>query len=227
MSIYKPPQSNSSHSRKTLSTKIGFIFDVEDYSEGKGFIIEGLYIGKHHHHFLDSNGKYHRFICISVKVDDVTYRNWYTGDGSNNKELAPRLTADKKMNAGYLNSSYNLKRGSRPDALSVSQLKEILNRCRSRLSLGAIVTNDEIDLWADHSFFKDVELKKTDKVRITTKGDSFFIENLVMTSANKNTMSNFCGETTTWTDKILSMEVNANRASPSAGDGDNEDEWSS
>ncbi|TSS72688.1 Arpin [Bagarius yarrelli] len=168
-----------------------------------------------------------RCVITSCTLSRVESTAEYDSKGN---EIEPNFSESRKVNTGYLMSSYKLEAKGESDCLTEEQLKSKVNK-NELLSITKKHCPDQaFAFWILEAELEKTELEIGQDIRIKTKGDGPFIFSFAKLDAGTVTKCNFAGDEaagTSWTDKIMANKADAaSKAKPSAlGEGAEEDEW--
>jgi len=171
---------------------------------GNGVIAVGKVIDLRNHNVQDSKKKYHRYIAILLQVEVFRKRIF----DSKNVEVDWTIGGEKRVGIGYLNK-YDHKEVQDPNEITEDGFRKLIGG--QALPLGYFdeqkmnldpYQKGVFEFWGEVSFVKSMDLKKDQKIKLKTKGDSIFIESVGKTQDNFS--SNYSGENVLggWTTKI-------------------------
>uniref|UniRef100_A0A8D3B4L5 Arpin n=1 Tax=Scophthalmus maximus TaxID=52904 RepID=A0A8D3B4L5_SCOMX len=187
------------------------------YDSGKGVLVEGK---------LMDVSRHVRFYVLYVKPGRIHQRRF---DAKGN-EIEPNFSDTKKVNTGFLMSSYKVEAKGESDRLSHEQLSAAVNKDE----LVKITDRHRPDgtwaFWYPETEMDQTELETGQDVRLKTRGDGPFIFSLAKVDGGTVTKCNFAGDEkagASWTDKVLANKSEAGGSNKSGGEGEGaeEDEW--
>lgn len=197
---------------------------------GNGYIIEATILGKSKHQIVEGQTKLH-YICLHVSILK-SMRRKFDGKGD---EIEPDLGDKKKVNTGYLMSSYKDVSKEGEDIISPSEMKKILsNKQLEDLLSGKLQTYNQANyvsaVWCDLKQLEGTELPNGAKVRLRTKGNGCFLESILCLDEDTTTKQSFTTHSSvggSWTDKVLDTkdEKGAKAHLTKESEGVDEDEW--
>ncbi|MCJ8733353.1 hypothetical protein PDJAM_G00222300 [Pangasius djambal] len=206
--------------------KVSSSWEPSVYQSGPGVILEGTLVDVSRHALTDINSKKVRYNILYVKPSQIHYRKY----DSKGNEIEPNFSETRKVNKGYLMSSYKLEAKGESDRLTEEQLTGIVSK-KELLS----ITQKHCPKQAFAFWILEAELEKTEleigqDIRLKTKGDGPFVFSFAKLDAGTVTKCNFAGDEAageSWTDKIMANKADApSKAKPAAlGEGAEEDEW--
>ncbi|XP_028679716.1 arpin [Erpetoichthys calabaricus] len=206
--------------------KLQTAWSPSQYQSGPGIILEGELIDLSRHSITDISNQKTRYYVLYIKPSRVHRRKF---DGKGN-EIEPNFSDTKKVNTGFLMSSYKVEAKGETDKLSVEELKASVEKGDLVKITGKHTPTQTIAFWISEEEMLKTELEEGQHVRLKTKGDGPFIFSFVKLDSGAVTKCNFAGDEkagASWTDKIM-----ANKSSSAGGteplghgDGADEDEW--
>lgn len=196
---------------------------------GVGLIIEGRIRGKSRHNIVVGNS-HNRYLTLHVEVVKATKRRF----DQHGKEIEPDFGSHKKVNTGYLSSSYKTVQKEGDDIISAAKcvdllkLTELFNLNREKLTNLNFVNLTSI--WCAEKELEGRELDDGASVRLRTKGDGPYLESIVCLDEEKISKTSYStGETVggSWTDKVLNVKDEKEKGSHLTEDSKaiDDDEW--
>ncbi|KAG2470464.1 ARPIN protein, partial [Polypterus senegalus] len=193
---------------------------------GPGVILEGELIDLSRHSITDISNQKTRYYVLYIKPSRVHRRKF---DAKGN-EIEPNFSDTKKVNTGFLMSSYKVEAKGETDKLSVEELKASVEKGDLVKITGKHTPTQTIAFWISEEEMLKTELDEGQHVRLKTKGDGPFIFSFVKLDSGAVTKCNFAGDEkagASWTDKIMANKSSSAGGSEPLrhGDGADEDEW--
>ncbi|XP_054475299.1 arpin [Anoplopoma fimbria] len=196
------------------------------YESGQGVLLEGKLLDVSRHAISDDSNQKVRFYVLYIKPSRI-HRRKFDASG---KEIEPNFSDTKKVNTGYLMSSFKVEAKGESDRLSEEQLSATVNKAELLKITDKHRPSGTLAFWYPESQMDQTELETGQDVRLKTRGDSPFIFSLSKVDGGTVTRCNFAGDEkagASWTDKILSNKADAVSTQKAEGDGEGagEDEW--
>ncbi|XP_055479630.1 arpin isoform X2 [Psammomys obesus] len=167
-----------------------------------------------------------RYYVLYIRPSCIHRRKFDT----KGNEIEPNFSATRKVNTGFLMSSYKVEAKGDTDRLTVEVLKGLVNK-PELLELTESLTPDQtVAFWMPESEMEVMELELGTGVRLKTRGDGPFIDSLAKLELGTVTKCNFAGDGKTgasWTDNIMAQKsLERNTAEiREQGDGAEDEEW--
>ncbi|XP_078097271.1 arpin isoform X2 [Mustelus asterias] len=144
--------------------------------------------------------------------------------------MEPNFGETKKVNTGYLMSSFKVEAKGQTDKISVEELKSLVNKAELVRISEKHTPDQSLAFWISEKEMENIELEVGDGLRLKTKGDSPFIYSLAKMDAGTVTKCNFAGSEktgTSWTDNIFAAKCKNEQEAKarSQGEAADEDEW--
>ncbi|XP_060892277.1 arpin [Labrus mixtus] len=200
-------------------------FSPSTYESGQGVLLEGKLIDISRHSISDDRNQKVRYFVLYIKPSRIHQRKF---DASGN-EIEPNFSDTKKVNTGFLMSSYKVEEKGESDRLSEEQLSAIVNKAELVKITDKYRPSGTVAFWYPESEMDKTELETGQDVRLKTRGNGPFIFSLSKVDGGTVTKCNFAGDEkagASWTDKILANKAgSAGTERPGDGDGAEEDEW--
>ncbi|KAM6936786.1 arpin [Xenentodon cancila] len=195
------------------------------YESGPGVLLEGKLLDVSRHSLSDSKGQKFRFYALFIKPGRIHQRRFDAGGA----EVEPNFSDTRKVNTGFLMSSYKVEAKGESDLLTEEQLSAVVNKIELLKITDAHRPAGTWAFWYPESEMDKTELETGQEVRLKTRGDSPFIFSLAKVDSGTVTKCNFAGDEkagASWTDKIMANKANASTSQkPGGGEGAEEDEW--
>ncbi|XP_008278459.1 arpin [Stegastes partitus] len=208
------------------SEKLDRVWSPAEHQSGPGLLLEGNLLDVSRHAISDANNQKVRFYVLYIKPSRIHQRKF---DGSGN-EVEPNFSDTKKVNTGFLMSSYKVEAKGESDRLSEEQLSAVVNKPELVKITERHRPAGTWAFWYPEEEMDKTELETGQEVRLKTRGDGPFIFSLAKVDGHTVTKCNFAGDEkagASWTDKIMANKANAasNPNPAGGGEGAEEDEW--
>ncbi|KAJ1180046.1 hypothetical protein NDU88_005270 [Pleurodeles waltl] len=193
---------------------------------GPGVILEGELVDFSRHAITDINNKKERWYVLYVRPSRIHRRKF---DPKGN-EIEPNFSDTKKVNTGFLLSSYKVEAKGETDKLSL----EDLNRVVTKIELVSITErhtpSGTVAFWLSEAETEKTELELGEQLRLKTQGDGPFIASFSILNSGTATKCNFADDKqagASWTDNIMATKAQASVLEQPRGQGDGaeDDEW--
>ncbi|XP_057692432.1 arpin isoform X2 [Corythoichthys intestinalis] len=167
-----------------------------------------------------------RYHVLYIKPRRIHRRKY----DANGKEIEPNFSDTRKVNTGFLMSSYKVEAKGESDSLSEEQLSALIRKA----DLVKITDKHRSDgtwaFWYPECEMEKTELETETDIRLKTRGNSPFIFSLAKIEGRTVSKCNFAGDEKTgasWTDKIMANKSGANNIQKPCGEGEGsqDDEW--
>ncbi|KAM3609898.1 uncharacterized protein V6R79_022201 [Siganus canaliculatus] len=206
--------------------KVDSVWSPSSYESGQGVLLEGTMLDVSRHAISDKNNQKVRFYVLYIKPSRIHQRKF----DASGKEIEPNFSDTKKVNTGFLMSSYKVEAKGQSDRLSVEELSAMVNKPELVKITDKHRPSGTWAFWYPESEMDKTELETGQDVRLKTRGDSPFIFSLAKVDGGTVTKCNFAGDENagaSWTDKIMANKADASSGQrPGAeGEGAEEDEW--
>ncbi|XP_053769030.1 arpin isoform X3 [Desmodus rotundus] len=145
-------------------------------------------------------------------------------------EIEPNFSATRKVNTGFLLSSYKVDAKGETDRLTHEALKALVNKPELLALTESLTPEQTVAFWMPESEMEALELELGVGVRLKTRGDGPFLDSLAKLEAGTVTKCNFAGDRQTgasWTDNIMAQKSSqaATVETREQGDGAEDAEW--
>uniref|UniRef100_A0A8C9X5C8 Arpin n=1 Tax=Sander lucioperca TaxID=283035 RepID=A0A8C9X5C8_SANLU len=192
---------------------------------GQGVLLEGKLLDVSRHAISDVNNEKVRFYVLYIKPSRIHQRKF----DASGTEMEPNFSDTKKVNTGFLMSSYKVEAKGESDCLSEEQLSAMVNKAELVKITDQHRPNGTWAFWYPESEMDTTELETGQDIRLKTRGNSPFIFSLAKVDGGTVTKCNFAGDEkagASWTDKIMANKADAvSTQKPGQGEGADEDEW--
>ncbi|XP_030622501.1 arpin [Chanos chanos] len=206
--------------------KFGSAWQPSTYHSGQGVILEGKIVDMSRHAITDINNKKERYTILYIRPSRIHRRKF---DAKGN-EIEPNFSDTRKVNTGYLMSSFKLEAKGESDRLSEDQLKNIVNKEELVRVTERHCPSQAFAFWISEAEMEKTELETGQDIRLKTKGDGPFIFSFAKVDSGTVTKCNFAGDEkagASWTDKIMAnkMDDGSGVKSTGQGEGVDDEEW--
>lgn len=206
--------------------KLDRVWCPSAYESGQGVLLEGKLLDVSRHLISDDNNQKVRFYVLYIKPSRILRRKF----DSSGKEIEPNFSDTKKVNTGFLMSSYKVEAKGESDRLSEEQLSVMVNKAELVKITDKHRPSGTWAFWYPESEMEETELETGQDVRLKTRGNSPFIFSLAKVDGGTVTKCNFAGDEkagASWTDKIMSNKADTVSSQKPGGEGEGaeEDEW--
>lgn len=197
------------------------------YQSGSGILLEGALVDYSRHTITDAKGKKERWYILYMRPNKIHRRKF----DSKGNEIEPNFSDTKKVNTGFLLSSYKVEAKGETDRLQTDELKRLIDKEELIKISQQVTPNDSVAFWLPEAEMEKTELEFGEQLRVKTIGDGPFIFSLAKIDTGTVTKCNFAGDAQTgasWTDNIMGNKSRSAEPVPEArgqGDGAEDDEW--
>uniref|UniRef100_A0A8C8Z9A7 Arpin n=1 Tax=Prolemur simus TaxID=1328070 RepID=A0A8C8Z9A7_PROSS len=201
-------------------------WDPAAHRGGNGVLLEGELVDVSRHSILDAHGRKERYYVLYIRPSRI-HRRKFNPKGD---EIEPNFSATRKVNTGFLMSSYKVEAKGDSDRLSPEELKELVNKPELLALTESLAPEQTVAFWMPESDMEAMELELGAGVRLKTRGDGPFLESLAKLEAGTVTKCNFAGDGKTgvsWTDNIMAQKSSEGATAEirEQGDGAEDEEW--
>ncbi|XP_034541567.1 arpin [Notolabrus celidotus] len=206
--------------------KVDHAWAPSTYESGDGVLLEGKLLDVSRHAVCDDSNQKVRFFVLYIKPGRIHQRKF----DASGKEIEPNFSDTKKVNTGFLMSSYKVEAKGESDRLSEEQLSAMVNKAELVKITDKYRPSGSVAFWYPESEMDKTELETGQDVRLKTRGNSPFILSLSKVDGGTVTKCNFAGDEkagASWTDKIMANKADAGSSLKPGGEGAgaDEDEW--
>ncbi|KAI2575811.1 ARPIN-AP3S2 readthrough [Homo sapiens] len=208
------------------SVRLPGAWDPAAHQGGNGVLLEGELIDVSRHSILDTHGRKERYYVLYIRPSHIHRRKF---DAKGN-EIEPNFSATRKVNTGFLMSSYKVEAKGDTDRLTPEALKGLVNKPELLALTESLTPDHTVAFWMPESEMEVMELELGAGVRLKTRGDGPFLDSLAKLEAGTVTKCNFTGDGKTgasWTDNIMAQKCSKGAAAEirEQGDGAEDEEW--
>ncbi|KAI1904517.1 hypothetical protein AGOR_G00006460 [Albula goreensis] len=219
-------QNTALQNKPVNNEKINTKWQPSTFQSGPGVILEGKLVDVSRHVITDVCNQKDRYYVLYIKPSRVHRRKF---DAKGN-EIEPNFSETRKVNTGYLMSSFKVEAKGETDRISVEDLKAAVNKTELMKVTEKHTPSETIAFWLPEEEMQRTELEQGQEVRLKTKGDGPFIFSLAKLDGGTVTKCNFAGDEkagASWTDKIMASKDGGGSVASGGGDGEgaDDDEW--
>ncbi|KYO48021.1 arpin [Alligator mississippiensis] len=193
---------------------------------GPGALLDGELVAVSRHAVSEPGGRRETYHVLYVRPSRI-HRRRFDPKG---KEIEPNFSNTRKVNTGFLMSSFKVEAKGDTDQLSLEELMGLVNKPELVKVTGCHTPSQTVAFWLPEAEMKKMELELGTEIRLKTRGDSPFVFSLAKLDAGTVTKCNFVGDSqvgASWTDNILAKKPQGGAAAEPCGQGDGaeDDEW--
>ncbi|XP_036909512.1 arpin [Sturnira hondurensis] len=219
-------QDSALRNKAVRSARLSAAWEPAAHQGGNGVLLEGELVDVSRHSILDANGRKERYYVLYVRPS-LIHRRRFDPKGN---EIEPNFSATRKVNTGFLLSSYKVDAKGETDRLTPEALKELVNKPELLALTESLMPEQTVGFWMPESEMEALELELGAGVRLKTRGDSPFLDSLAKLEAGTVTKCNFAGDRQTgasWTDNIMARKSSQASMAEAReqGDGAEDAEW--
>ncbi|KAL4623540.1 arpin isoform X2 [Arapaima gigas] len=201
-------------------------WDPQTYHSGPGVILEGKLVDVSRHVVTDTSNQKERYYVLYVTSSRVHRRKF----DSKGNEVEPNFSETRKVNTGYLMSSFKVEAKGETDRLSEDELRAVVNKPELLRITDKHAPPGTVAFWLPEVEMEKTEIELGQDIRLKTKGDGPFIFSLAKIDGRTVTKCNFAGDEhagASWTDKIMANKAGGGGAAETGGPGEGagDDEW--
>ncbi|XP_036133971.1 arpin isoform X2 [Molossus molossus] len=219
-------QDSALRNKAVRSERLPGAWEPAAHQRGNGVLLEGELIDVSRHSISDVHGRKERYYVLYIRPSRIHRRKF---DPKGN-EIEPNFSDTRKVNTGFLMSSYKVDAKGETDRLTPEALKELVNKPELLALTENLTPEQTVAFWMPESEMEAVELELGAGVRLKTRGDGPFLDSLAKLEAGTVTKCNFAGDGktgTSWTDNIMARRCSqgATAETREQGDGAEDAEW--
>ncbi|KAK2503650.1 hypothetical protein MC885_015249 [Smutsia gigantea] len=227
-------QDGALRSRAVRCARLPGAWDPAAHQRGNGVLLEGELVDVSRHSITDAHGRKERYYVLCIRPTRI-HRRQFDPKGN---EIEPNFSATRKVNTGFLMSSYKVEAKGDTDRLTPEALKGLVNKPELLALTGSLTPDQTVAFWMPESEMEALEFELGARVRLKTRGDGPFLgeqcslmtDSLAKLEAGAVTKCNFAGDGKTgasWTDNILAQKSSegAEAKTREQGDGAEDEEW--
>ncbi|XP_061679651.1 arpin [Syngnathoides biaculeatus] len=218
---------NTSLNNKPVhNEKYDSVWSPVSFQSGPGVFLEGTLVDVSRHALTDINNQKVRYHVLYIKPRRI-HRRKFDASG---KEIEPNFSDTRKVNTGFLMSSYKVEAKGESDILSEEQLSALISKPKLQKITDTHRPDGTWAFWYPECEMDKTELETETNIRLKTRGNSPFICSLAKVDGSTVSKCNFAGDEITgasWTDKIMANKAGTNNIQKPAceGEGSQLDEW--
>ncbi|XP_014304587.1 arpin isoform X2 [Myotis lucifugus] len=219
-------QDSALRNKAVRSAQLPGAWEPAAHQGGSGVLLEGELVDVSRHSISDARGRKERYYVLYVRPSRIHRRKF---DPKGN-EIEPNFSDTRKVNTGFLMSSYKVDAKGDTDRLTPEALKELVNKPELLALTESLTPEQTVAFWMPESEMEALELELGAGVRLKTRGDGPFLDSLAKLEAGTVTKCNFAGDAKTgasWTDNIMARKSSEGAAAETReqGDGAEDAEW--
>ncbi|KAM5291190.1 arpin isoform 1-T1 [Glossophaga mutica] len=219
-------QDSALRNKAVRSARLSAAWEPAAHQGGNGVLLEGELVDVSRHSIVDANGRKERYYVLYVRPS-LIHRRKFDPKGN---EIEPNFSATRKVNTGFLMSSYKVDTKGETDRLTHEALQELVNKPELLALTESLTPEQTVAFWMPESEMEALELELGAGVRLKTRGDGPFLDSLAKLEAGTVTKCNFAGDRQTgasWTDNIMARKSSQASAAETReqGDGAEDAEW--
>ncbi|KAM9311262.1 arpin isoform 1-T1 [Gastrophryne carolinensis] len=202
-------------------------WDPSAFQCGHGFLLEGTLVDFSRHAITDAKGKKERWYILYLNPSRIHRRKF----DSKGNETEPNFSDTKRVNTGFLMSSYKVEAKGESDRLSAEELKRLIHKEELARISDKFLPKDTVALWLPEAEVEKTELDISEQLRVKTLGDGPFVFSLAKLDSGTVTKCNFAGDAQTgasWTDNIMANKSHSSDCAyepRGQGEGAEDEEW--
>ncbi|XP_023368287.1 arpin isoform X3 [Otolemur garnettii] len=156
------------------SARLPTVWDPVTHQGGNGILLEGELVDVSRHSILDVHGRKERYYVLYIRPSFIHRRKFnLKGD-----EIEPNFSATKKVNTGFLMSSYKVEAKGDSDRLTPEELKKLVNKPELLALTESLTPTQTVAFWVPESEMASMELELGAGLRLKTQGDGPFLGRL-------------------------------------------------
>ncbi|XP_070256837.1 arpin [Myotis yumanensis] len=198
-------QDSALRNKAVRSAQLPGAWEPAAHQGGSGVLLEGELVDVSRHSISDAHGRKERYYVLYVRPSRIHRRKF---DPKGN-EIEPNFSDTRKVNTGFLMSSYKVDAKGDTDRLTPEALKELVNKPELLALTEGLTPEQTVAFWMPESEMEALELELGARVRLKTRGDGPFLDSLAKLEAGTVTKCNFAGDAKTgasWTDNIMARK---------------------
>ncbi|KAM6202405.1 arpin [Rhynchocyon petersi] len=201
-------------------------WDPASHQGGNGVLLEGELVDISRHSIVDAHGRKERYCVLYVQPSQI-HRRQFDPKGN---EIEPNFSATRKVNTGFLMSSYRVEAKGDTDRLTPESLKGLVNKPELLALTESLTPDQTVAFWMPETEMEMMELELGARIRLKTRGDGPFLDSLAKLEAGTVTKCNFAGDGkagASWTDNIMARKASGGATAElrEQGDGAEDEEW--
>jgi len=177
-----------------------------------GLVVEAVICGRSKFIINEGSGAgliKHRYVVLHVDILRASKRRY----DSKGEEIEPDFGSKKKVNTGYLSSSYKsvskegedvLQPGKAVSLLSVDSLNTMVAE-----KMASLQGRNLSSIWCDETTLEGAEISDGNQVRLRTKGEGPYLESIICLDIETTNLSSYSTGTSvggSWTDKVMGVK---------------------
>ncbi|XP_076980306.1 arpin isoform X2 [Tamandua tetradactyla] len=164
-------QDSGLRNKPVRSARLPGAWDPTAHQGGDGVLLEGELVDVSRHSILDACGRKERYCVLYIRPNRIHRRKF---DPKGN-EIEPNFSATRKVNTGFLMSSYRVEARGDPDRLTVEALQGLVNKPELQVLTEGLAPENTAAFWVPEAEMEVTELELGADVRLKTRGDGPFL----------------------------------------------------
>ncbi|KAL0619714.1 Arpin [Plecturocebus cupreus] len=165
-------QDGALRNKAVQSARLQGAWDPAAHHGGNGVLLEGELMDVSRHSILDAHGRKERYYVLYIWPSHI-HRRQFDAKGN---EIEPNFSATRKVNTGFLMSSYKVEAKGDTDRLTLEELKQLVNKPELLVLTERLTPDHTVAFWMPESEMEAIELELGTGVRLKTRGDGPFLE---------------------------------------------------
>ncbi|XP_051846493.1 arpin-like [Antechinus flavipes] len=137
------------------STRLPSSWDPAAHQWGNGILLEGELVDVSHHNISDASGKKERYYVLYIRPSHIHRRKF---DCKGN-EIEPNFSNTRKVNMGFLMSSYKVEAKGDTDRLSPTELKGLVEKPELVAVTKCHTPDQALAFWIPETEMEKIELE--------------------------------------------------------------------
>uniref|UniRef100_A0A8C3IP14 Arpin n=1 Tax=Chrysemys picta bellii TaxID=8478 RepID=A0A8C3IP14_CHRPI len=167
----RPCEERGLRARPVHSERLPGRWDPPALQGGNGVILEGELLDVSRHLIMDINGRKERYYVLYIRPSQAHRRKF---DAKGN-EREPNFSDTRKVNTGFLMSSFKVEAKGDTDRLSPEELKGLVTKPELLSVTERHTPSQAVAFWLLETELEKMELELGAEIRLKTRGDSPFI----------------------------------------------------
>ncbi|XP_048828545.1 arpin [Brienomyrus brachyistius] len=210
--------------KPVINERLNYPWRPSAHQSGTGVILEGKLVDVSRHVITDVNNQKDRYYILYITPSRIHRRKF----DSKGNEIEPNFSETRKVNTGFLMSSFKVEAKGESDRLSEDELKAVVHKAELLKVTERHTPPGTVSFWLPEVEMEKTELEPGQDIRLKTKGDGPFIFSLAKLDGGSVTKCNFAGDEQTgasWTDKIMANKADSVARCEEGTEGVEESEW--
>ncbi|XP_034880029.1 arpin isoform X1 [Mirounga angustirostris] len=156
------------------SARLPGAWDPAVHQGGNGVLLEGELVDVSRHRILDARDRKEHYYVLYIRPSRIHRRKF---DPKGN-EIEPNFSATRKVNTGFLMSSYKVEATGDTDRLTPDGLKALIQKSELLALTESLTPDQTVAFWMSESEMEAMDLEPGVGVRLKTRGDGPFLGRL-------------------------------------------------